>query len=147
MRDPLADALAQLDRAELGVAAGQGQLLAGQTPAPQDLEIGPAQLGEAVEQSVQRPAGESLELGEAVEDVEPLEIGDEAFPPMLAAIGAARESVALSTYIFDNDEIFPSGYSYVFMNRDAAGMDTITGIPYYFPQATRNFVLMLDLRL
>lgn len=37
--------------------------------------------------------------------VEPLENGDEAFPPMLAAIDGAKESVALSTYIFDNDEV------------------------------------------
>lgn len=37
--------------------------------------------------------------------VEPLENGDEAFPPMLAAIGNAKHSVALSTYIFDNDEV------------------------------------------
>jgi cardiolipin synthase len=37
--------------------------------------------------------------------VEPLENGDEAFPAMLAAIGNAKHSVALSTYIFDNDEI------------------------------------------
>jgi cardiolipin synthase len=37
--------------------------------------------------------------------VEPLENGDEAFPPMLAAIAAAKRSIALSTYIFDDDEI------------------------------------------
>ncbi|HUP48782.1 MAG TPA: TonB-dependent receptor [Thermoanaerobaculia bacterium] len=49
--------------------------------------------------------------------------------------------------IFDNDEIFSSGYSYLFMNRDGSGMDTVSGIPYYFPQATRNFVVLLDLRL
>lgn len=36
--------------------------------------------------------------------VEPLENGDEAFPPMLEAIDAAKESIALSTYIFDNDD-------------------------------------------
>lgn len=37
--------------------------------------------------------------------VEPLENGDEAFPPMLEAIAAARHSVALTTYIFDNDDV------------------------------------------
>jgi cardiolipin synthase len=41
----------------------------------------------------------------AANSVEPLENGDEAFPPMLAAIKAATHSIALSTYIFDNDEI------------------------------------------
>jgi len=30
--------------------------------------------------------------------------GDEAYPAMLAAIGGARESITLSTYIFDRDE-------------------------------------------
>lgn len=68
----------------------------------------------------------------------------------------ANASIALSrtvrlslqaNNIFDNDEIFPSGYSYLFMNRDAAGADSVSGVPYYFPQATRNFVLMLDFRL
>lgn len=37
--------------------------------------------------------------------IEPLENGDEAFPPMLAAIAEAEKSVALATYIFDHDEI------------------------------------------
>jgi len=37
--------------------------------------------------------------------VEPLENGDEAFPPMLEAIAAARHSIALTTYIFDNDDV------------------------------------------
>ncbi|MCC7114216.1 MAG: PLDc N-terminal domain-containing protein [Burkholderiales bacterium] len=36
--------------------------------------------------------------------VTPLVNGDEAYPAMLAAIGAARTSVALSTYIFDYDD-------------------------------------------
>ncbi len=37
--------------------------------------------------------------------VEPLENGDEAFPPMLAVINDARHSIALATYIFDNDDV------------------------------------------
>jgi cardiolipin synthase len=37
--------------------------------------------------------------------VEPLENGDEAFPPMLEAIAGARDSIALTTYIFDNDDV------------------------------------------
>jgi cardiolipin synthase len=37
--------------------------------------------------------------------VEPLENGDEAFPPMLDAIASAKLSIALSTYIFDNDAV------------------------------------------
>jgi cardiolipin synthase len=38
-------------------------------------------------------------------DVLPLENGENAFPAMLAAIGAARESVWLATYIFDTDTV------------------------------------------
>ena len=35
--------------------------------------------------------------------IQPLVNGDDAFPVMLAAIESARKSIALSTYIFDND--------------------------------------------
>jgi len=35
--------------------------------------------------------------------IQPLNCGDEAFPAMLAAIAAARKSVTLCSYIFDND--------------------------------------------
>jgi cardiolipin synthase len=36
--------------------------------------------------------------------IEPLINGDQAFPAMLEAIGGARESVSLQTYIFDRDD-------------------------------------------
>ncbi len=52
-------------------------------------------LGDAV-------TGTPLEAGNRVE---PLFGGDQAYPQMLAAIDAARHSVALSTYIFDHDTI------------------------------------------
>ncbi len=39
----------------------------------------------------------------------------------------------------------PSGYSYQFLVRDSAGMDTLDGIPFYYPLATRNFVVSLEL--
>jgi hypothetical protein len=45
--------------------------------------------------------------------------------------------------LLDNDRIYASGYSYLFL--DDGGR--ISGTPYYFPQATRNFVLLLDFRL
>jgi len=41
--------------------------------------------------------------------------------------------------------VFPSGYSYLFMNRSVEG-DVISGIPYYYPQATRNAVVMVDFK-
>jgi cardiolipin synthase A/B len=37
--------------------------------------------------------------------IEPLENGENAFPRMLSAIGAARESVWLTTYIFETDPV------------------------------------------
>ena len=37
--------------------------------------------------------------------VEPLQDGDAAFPAMLSSIDAARTSVTLATYIFDNDSV------------------------------------------
>jgi len=37
-------------------------------------------------------------------DIQPLVNGDEAFPAMLAAIESARQSISLTTYIFDNDQ-------------------------------------------
>lgn len=49
---------------------------------------------------VDRVAARPLLEGNAVE---PLLNGDEAYPSMLSAIDEAEQSVALSTYIFDND--------------------------------------------
>jgi cardiolipin synthase A/B len=37
--------------------------------------------------------------------IQPLVNGDEAFPAMLAAIEAAKKSISLATYIFDNDPL------------------------------------------
>lgn len=49
---------------------------------------------------VDRVAGRPLLKGNAVQ---PLVNGDQAYPSMISAIEAAEHSVALSTYIFDND--------------------------------------------
>jgi iron complex outermembrane receptor protein len=49
--------------------------------------------------------------------------------------------------LFDSDEQYPSGYSYQFINRSSAGQDTLDGIPFYYPLATRNAVLTLVLDL
>ncbi|MHB0968213.1 MAG: TonB-dependent receptor [Thermoanaerobaculia bacterium] len=46
----------------------------------------------------------------------------------------------------DHDEIYQSGYSYQFYVDDAAGR-TRTGTPYFYPGATRNFVVMIDYRM
>ena len=50
---------------------------------------------------VSRVAEQPLTTGNKIE---PLVNGDAAFPAMLAAIEAAKKSVTLVTYIFDNDE-------------------------------------------
>jgi len=42
----------------------------------------------------------------------------------------------------NNDRIYPSGYSYLYLDNGAAA-----GIPNYYPQATRNAVVLLDLDL
>lgn len=71
-------------------------------------------------------------------------------------VGDANVSVALGRLVrlsvqannlLNNREIFASGYSYPFLNRNERGMDSVSGIPYYFPQATRNVIVMLDFRL
>ena len=56
---------------------------------------------------VQRLSARTLTSGNAVT---PLVNGDEAYPAMLAAIDGATQSIALSTYIFDND---PAGRAFV----------------------------------
>ena len=56
----------------------------------------------ALERAVHRISGRAAESGN---EVTPLHNGDEAYPAMLAAIDAARASVALSTYIFRGDSV------------------------------------------
>jgi cardiolipin synthase A/B len=56
---------------------------------------------------VSRIASQPLTTGNRIE---PLVNGDAAFPAMLAAIEAAKKSVSLGSYIFDND---PSGSQFV----------------------------------
>ena len=60
-------------------------------------------LARVVERVVERPLTSGNEI-------QPLVNGDEAFPVMLAAIEAAQKSIALVSYIFDND---PTGKQFV----------------------------------
>ena len=69
--------------------------------------------------------------------------GEEAYPAMLAAISGARESVHLSTYIFDNDR---TGREFAAALRDAAGRGVAVrvlidsmGERYSFPSIVRLF--------
>ena len=44
----------------------------------------------------------------------------------------------------DNRRIWASGYSYAWLQQNAGGGATLTGIPSYFPQATRSAYVRLD---
>jgi len=46
--------------------------------------------------------------------------------------------------LFNHQRVYPSGYSYLFITRPSTAID---GVSYYYPQATRNAVVMLDFRL
>ncbi len=46
--------------------------------------------------------------------------------------------------VLDNRKLFPRGYSYLYANRDAAGTESLAGIPYYYPLATRSAYVSLD---
>jgi iron complex outermembrane receptor protein len=45
--------------------------------------------------------------------------------------------------VLNNRRVFPSGYDYLYIGPD----QKISGTSYYFPQATRNAVVMLDVKL
>jgi hypothetical protein len=50
------------------------------------------------------------------------------------------------TNLLDDHRIWPSGYSYVYFVRGAAGPDVLFGTPYYYPLATRSVYVSLDVR-
>jgi iron complex outermembrane receptor protein len=49
--------------------------------------------------------------------------------------------------LLDNHRLWPSGYSYLFLTRDASGSELLQGTPYYYPLATRSVLVLLDLSL
>ena len=56
-----------------------------------------------------------------------------------------NETVRVSLQVnnlLNNDRIYPSGYSYLYLDNGVPA-----GIPYYYPQATRNAVVLLDVDL
>ena len=59
--------------------------------------------------------------------------------------GANASITLFVNNLFDNVDQLPSGYSYQFLVRDSAGRDTLDGIPFYYPLATRNFIVSLDI--
>jgi iron complex outermembrane receptor protein len=50
------------------------------------------------------------------------------------------------TNLLDNHRIYPAGYSYLFFTRESGG-DRPGGVPYFYPQATRTAVVLVDLEL
>lgn len=63
--------------------------------------------------------------------------------PLLPA-ASPRLRVAVEN-LLDDRRIWPGGYSWLYATRDASGAETLGGIPYYFPMATRNVTVVLDL--
>jgi iron complex outermembrane receptor protein len=51
-----------------------------------------------------------------------------------------------ATNLLSGHRLWPSGYSYLFFDRDAAGNDTLDGTRYYYPLATRSVFVTLDVR-
>lgn len=62
----------------------------------------------------------------------------------LLRTGSPRLRVSVEN-LLDDRRIWPGGYSWLYATRDAAGRETVGGIPYYFPMATRNVTAVLDL--
>lgn len=62
------------------------------------------------------------------------------------AIGRPKITLHLNN-VLDEDDLYPSGYSYLFFTRDEAGRDTAGGLPFYYPLAARNFVVTVDFHL
>ncbi len=59
-------------------------------------------------------------------------------------VGRPRVRVQVEN-LLDDRRIRPSGYSWLYATRDGAGRETLGGIPYLFPMATRNVTIVLDL--
>ena len=59
-------------------------------------------------------------------------------------VGSPRLRVSVEN-LLDDRRIWPGGYSWLYATRDASGSETLGGIPYYFPMATRNVTAVLDL--
>ncbi len=47
----------------------------------------------------------------------------------------------------NNRDIYPSGYSYLYLVRDRGGAASPFGVPHFYPQATRSVFLGIDVKL
>jgi iron complex outermembrane receptor protein len=71
-----------------------------------------------------------------------IELGARADLGRWLAAGRPRLRVQVNN-LLDREQVWPSGYSYPFLVRDAGG-DELGGIPYYYPLARRHFVAGLE---
>jgi iron complex outermembrane receptor protein len=55
----------------------------------------------------------------------------------------ARVSLQVNN-LTNRERVYANGYSYNYMLEDPSGARAISGTPYYYPQATRNAVLLLE---
>jgi iron complex outermembrane receptor protein len=55
----------------------------------------------------------------------------------------ARLSLQVNN-LFDRERVWPNGYSYLYLTRAESGAETIGGTPYYYPQAGRNAMVILE---
>jgi hypothetical protein len=49
-----------------------------------------------------------------------------------------------ATNLLNSERIWPSGYSYLFFNQMPGGQQSLDGISYYYPLATRSVYVTLD---
>jgi len=49
--------------------------------------------------------------------------------------------------LLDTADQYPGGYSWQYITMSESGERTLGGIPYYYPLATRNFVVTVDFKL
>jgi iron complex outermembrane receptor protein len=59
--------------------------------------------------------------------------------------GDPRVRVAV-TNLLNERRAWPGGYSYLYLNREAAGRDTLEGTAYYYPLAARSVYVTFDVR-
>lgn len=63
--------------------------------------------------------------------------------------GQAAKGTKITLFInnvLDDRKQYPSGYSYRYFTRTEAGERVLDGTPYYYPLASRNFVVTMDFR-
>lgn len=59
--------------------------------------------------------------------------------------GAAPRVRLFINNLLNNKDLLPSGYSWQYLLRDGSGNDTLAGTPYFYPLATFNAVVMLEI--